>query len=143
VDCTQSHDQRLELTIERYGSHSKSKDHTRRREYHNLATTNDVDVFQGNERENEVGPGNDQSDGRRLVKPDTLEQRSGIVHERVKAAKLLECLEAACDNESSAVYGDSDDASESLHECSAILDVDTLLDSCTQNLDLKTDSESN
>lgn len=59
----------------------QSENHTRGGPDHDLASTDDVNVFQSEEGENEIGAGDDQSDSGGLVEADGLEQRRAVVPE--------------------------------------------------------------
>lgn len=54
----------------------EADDHARGRPQHDLAAANDVDILEGEEREDEVCARDDESDSGRLVEADLLEQRS-------------------------------------------------------------------
>ena len=77
---------------------SQTEDHARRRDEHDSAPPNDIDVFERDKSEDEVGAGDDEADGGRLVEADLLEERCGVVHQSVESAKLLESLHAAGDD---------------------------------------------
>ena len=62
------------VRLERDGSDDKANDHTRGREDHDLATADDVYVFQCEEREDEVRAGDDQADGNGVVEANLLKE---------------------------------------------------------------------
>ena len=76
----------------------KANNHTGRREQHDLAPPDNIDVLQRNKGKDEVRAGDDEPNGRRLVEAYLLEQRCRVVHERVKAAELLEGLHPTADD---------------------------------------------
>jgi hypothetical protein len=52
------------------------------------------DELERNQCKHKVGSRNDESNRRRLVKPDLLKERRRIIHERVESTELLKCLHA-------------------------------------------------
>ena len=85
-------------TVEGYAGEHKTNDHTRSGENHNLASADDIDVFECEKREDEIRARDDETDSCWIIEPDLLEDGRAVVHESVEAAKLLEGLHAACDN---------------------------------------------
>ena len=60
-------------TVERDTGKSQADDHAWRREDHDLAPSDNVDVLQREQREDEVRAGDDEADSRGLVEADLLE----------------------------------------------------------------------
>lgn len=79
--------------MERYRSQDETEDHPRRGEDHDAPPTDDIDILQRKQRENEIGSRNNQPDSNGLIETNRSEQGSGIVHQGVEAAKLLEGLQ--------------------------------------------------
>ena len=47
-----------------------------------------------NQRKQKVGSRNDESNCRRLIEPNLLKERRGIIHERIESTQLLKQLHA-------------------------------------------------
>lgn len=86
------------LTVEGNAGERQSKNHSRRGPHHDPPASNDIDVLQRKEREQEVSTRNDETDSSWLVEANRLEERRGIVHQRVEPAKLLEGLQSTRNN---------------------------------------------
>lgn len=82
-------------TVERDTGEDQAEDHARRAEDHDPSPTNLVNPLEGNEGEDEVGPGYDEANCCRLIETDGREESGRIVHESVETTKLLEGLQTA------------------------------------------------
>lgn len=82
-------------TVESDTGENETDDHTRCTDQHNPPPPDGVDPFKSDEREKEIGAGDDEADCGGLVEPDFGEEGGGVVHECVEAAELLEGLHAA------------------------------------------------
>ena len=87
-----------EFTMKCNARQCQPKYHPRCRYYHDFPSSNYIDILQGNEREYEIGPRNDEAYCRRLVESDLLEECGGVIHQSVEAAQLLESLHATTNN---------------------------------------------
>lgn len=77
--------ERSTRTMESDACEGQPEHHARRRDQHDSSAADDINVFQRKQREDEVGPGYNQADCRRLIEANLLEQSCGVVHQRVEA----------------------------------------------------------
>ena len=85
-------------TVEGYAGEHKTNDHTWSGENHNLASTDDIDVFECEKREDKIRARDDETDSCWIIEPDLLEDGRAVVHESVEARELLESLHTTADD---------------------------------------------
>lgn len=72
--------------MERYAGQSKAENHPWCTPDHDPSSPDFVDPLQGDQREDEVSPRDNQTNSCGLIEPDFLEQGRRIIHESVEAA---------------------------------------------------------
>lgn len=77
--------------------------HAGDRDARDATTTDAVDDVQREEGEDKVDDRDDKADNERVAEPDALEQRRGIVQQRVPSAELLNALQTASDDQGAEV----------------------------------------
>lgn len=77
---------------------SKPDNHSGSAPHHNLSSPDLVNVFECEEREDEVGARDDEPDGSGFVESNLFEEGSRVIYEGVKSTELLEGLHATSDN---------------------------------------------